>query len=282
MPKSMSGTLITVAPTGAEVEKSRVKALPTTPGEIANSARECWQAGAAAVHVHARDHDDLPTLDVGRVKETLAAIREATDLIIQVSTGGAISDSFEDRLGVLDTGPDTASLTCGTVNFGDAVFENPWPLMVDLYRQMRDRCIGVEFEIFDLGHIDGMKRLLDTEGYPYNGRVHADLVMGVPGGMAGTPLNLVLAVQQLPTEATFSATGVGGTSVPVMLTALACGGHLRVGMEDTLTLPGGEKVTRNTQLVERAAAFASLAGRPPLCIEEARDLLSLPGPVTAR
>src|SRR5215467_11092074 len=123
------GTLITVAPTGAESAKSAVPALPVTLDELITSAKECREAGAAVIHVHIRDAAAKPTLDLGLLKDTVHALREATDLIVQLSTGGAVTDSFDHRLAVLDAAPDACSLTCGTVNFGDDVFMNPWPFI---------------------------------------------------------------------------------------------------------------------------------------------------------
>ena len=104
-----AATLITVAPTGAESDKAAVPALPVTLDELAATAVECRAAGAAVIHVHIRDGDARPTLDLGRLKDTVQALREATDLIVQLSTGGAVTDSFEDRLAVLDAAPDACS-----------------------------------------------------------------------------------------------------------------------------------------------------------------------------
>lgn len=140
---------------------------------------------------------------------------------------------------------------------------------------MRDREIVPEYEIFDLGQMAALQRLLDKHGLPYGGHVHADLVMGVPGGMPGTAAALVAAVGMLPEGATFAATGVGRTTLPVMLAALSAGGHLRVGMEDTITFVPGQPVSGNPQLVERAAGIARLANRPPMSIEDARATLGV-------
>src|SRR5215471_2021877 len=153
-------TLITVAPTGAEVEKSAVPALPVTLDELVTTAKECQAAGAAVIHVHIRDGQARPTLDVSRLKDTVAALREGTDLIVQLSTGGAVTDSFDSRLAVLDAAPDACSLTCGTVNFGEDVFANPWGFIKDLYQLTQARGIVPEFELFDLGHIGTLHRLL--------------------------------------------------------------------------------------------------------------------------
>ncbi|MQW78083.1 3-keto-5-aminohexanoate cleavage protein [Nocardioides sp. dk4132] len=257
--------LVTVAPTGAETAKADCPALPTTLEELVATAVACEAAGAGMVHVHIRDAEHRPTLDLGRLIETVAALRESTDLVVQLSTGGSVHDPLEDRLRVLDAAPDSCSLTTGTVNFGDEVFHNPWPFVRELYRLSQEREVVPEFELFDLGQVAALRRLLDTEGLPYGGRVHCDLVMGVPGGMPGTTPALVAAVGMLPAEVTsWSATGVGRSTLPVALGALSMGGHLRVGMEDVLSLAPGVPVESNAQLVERAVALGRLAQREPL------------------
>jgi uncharacterized protein (DUF849 family) len=177
-----TATLITVAPTGAESAKADVPALPVTLDELVRTARECEALGAAVIHVHIRDDRTEPTLDLGRLKATVEALREQTRLVIQLSTGGAVTDPEADRLRVLDAGPEMASCTMGTVNFGDAVFLNRWDFIVELHNQLRDRDIVPEYEIFDLGQLTTLRRLLDKHGLPSGGHVHLDLVMGVPGG----------------------------------------------------------------------------------------------------
>jgi uncharacterized protein (DUF849 family) len=271
----MTNTLITVAATGAEAEKARVPALPVTLEELTSEAVACQQAGAAVIHVHIRDDEAKPTLDVSRLKDTVAALRAATDLIVQLSTGGAVTDGFDARLAVLDAEPDACSLTCGTVNFGDDVFANPWGFIKDLYQLTKERGVVPEFELFDLGHVATLHRLLGEFGPPPGGRVHCDLVMGVPGGMPGDVATLVAAVRALPEGATWSATGIGRTALPVLFGALGAGGHLRVGMEDTLTFSRGRPVTGNAELVQRAADLASLAQRPPMTPAQARAFLGI-------
>ena len=269
-------TLITVAPTGAESEKATVPALPVTLDELVIAAKECRAAGAAVIHVHIRDADARPTLDLGRLTDTVFSLRESTDLIIQLSTGGAVTDPYEHRLAVLDARPDACSLTCGTVNFGDDVFMNPWGFIKELYAKTLEYGVVPEFELFDFGHIATLHRLLGEMGPPAGGHVHCDLVMGVPGGMPGDAATLVQAVSALPAGATWSATGIGRSTVPVILAALSAGGHLRVGMEDTVTFSRGRPVASNAELVERAATLATLAQRPPMSPEAARDLLGVP------
>ena len=261
-----TGTLITVAPTGAESSKAAVPALPVTLDELVSTAKECEALGAAIIHVHIRDDDAEPTLDPGRLRATVAALKQSTDLI------------ESDRLAVLDAGPEMASCTMGTVNFGGAVFLNRWDFIVDLHTRMQDRNIVPEYEIFDLGQLTTLQRLLGKYGLPAGGHVHLDLVMGVPGGMPGTAAALVAcesAIRDLPDGTTFSATGIGRSTLPVMLASLSVGGHLRVGMEDTVTYMKGRPVESNMQLVARAVGFAHLAQRPPLTATEARTLLGI-------
>jgi 3-keto-5-aminohexanoate cleavage enzyme len=270
----MAGTLITVAPTGAETAKADVPQLPTTLDELVREARACQAAGASMIHVHVRDAEHRPTLDPVRLRDTVQALREQTDLVVQLSTGGSVHDPLDLRLSVLDAEPDSCSLTCGTTNFGDDVFLNPYPFMARLYEQAREREVVPEFELFDLGHVAALRRLLDTYGLPYGGAVHVDFVTGVPGGMPGTVAALVAGVQLLPPEVTsWSATGIGRTHLPIAAGALGLGGHLRVGMEDNLVYAKGEPVRDNAQLVRRAADLATLLQRPPLTTAEARSLL---------
>jgi 3-keto-5-aminohexanoate cleavage enzyme len=126
------GTLITVASTGAETAKESFPALPTTLAELTETAVACEAAGAAMIHLHIRDDEHRPTLEVDRLAAAVDAIRASTSLVTQLSTGGSVHDPLDARLKVLDADPDSCSLTMGTVNFGDDVFSNPWPFICDL------------------------------------------------------------------------------------------------------------------------------------------------------
>src|SRR3954453_17189677 len=203
----MDPLLITVAPTGAETAKADCPQLPTTPEELAQTAKHCEQAGAAMIHLHVRDREHRPTLDLKLLREWVAAVRESSDLVVQLSTGGSVHDPLDQRMKVLDAEPDSCSLTMGTTNFGDDVFSNPWPFVCDLYQLSQDRHVVPEFELFDLGHVAALHPLLARYVLPYGGKVHVDLVMGVPGGMPGTAYTLVAAAAPLPSQTTsWSAT----------------------------------------------------------------------------
>jgi len=277
-----SRLLITVAPTGAETSKADCPQLPTTQEELVDTAQRCEAAGAAMIHVHIRDDDHRPSLDPQRLTDTVDALHEQSDLVVQLSTGGSVHDRLEDRLKVLDARPDSCSLTMGTTNFGDDVFSNPWGFVRDLYQLSQEREVVPEFELFDLGHVHALHRLLDTYGLPFGGRVHCDLVMGVPGGMPGTTDALVAAVAAFPAEVTsWSATGIGRSTLAVALAALSKGGHLRVGMEDVLTLAKGVPVEHNAQLVERVVQLGAIVQRTPMSPDEARNLLQTKEPAAA-
>jgi 3-keto-5-aminohexanoate cleavage enzyme len=276
MSVSTDKLMITVAPTGAETSKTDWPQLPTTLDELVETGQQCQEVGASMIHVHIRDDDHQPTLDLARLTDTVDALHENTDLVVQLSTGGSVHDPLETRLKVLDAQPDSCSLTMGTTNFGDDVFLNPWPFITELYQLSQEREVVPEFELFDLGHVHALHRLLDKYGLPYGGRVHCDLVMGVPGGMPGTTDALVAAVNALPDAVTsWSATGIGRSTLSVALAALSKGGHLRVGMEDVLTLAKGVPVEHNSQLVERVVNLANIAQRTPMSPDEARDLLQI-------
>src|SRR4051812_42113027 len=107
------GTLITVAPTGAEAQKSTLPGLPVTLDELVACAKECEALGASIIHVHIRDDEARPTLDLGRLRATVEALREQCGLIVQLSSGGSVTDTEEHRLRVLDAAPDMASCTMG-------------------------------------------------------------------------------------------------------------------------------------------------------------------------
>ena len=232
------------------------------------------------VHLHVRRPDGTSSQDPELFRAAIRAIRARCDILIQTSTGGAVGMSVDERCGPLTLKgpdrPDMATLTTGTVNFGDDVFSNPWGFIKELYQLTQERQVVPEFELFDLGQVATLHRLLGEFGPPAGGRVHCDLVMGVPGGMPGDMATLAAAVAALPAGATWSATGIGRTTLPVLFGALAAGGHLRVGMEDTLTFARGRPVARNAELVERAAELARLAQRPPMRPDGARAFLGVP------
>jgi 3-keto-5-aminohexanoate cleavage enzyme len=194
-------------------------------------------------------------------------------MIVQVSTGGAVGMTAQERLGSLEAAPDMASLTCGSVNFGKGIFENPAPLMLEFAHALAAVGVRPELEIFDLGHLDNAAWLAGKA--PLNGPQHYDLVLGVPGGAAGAPRNVVALADRLPPGSTWSATGIGAAHLPVVTTAIACGGHVRLGFEDQIELTPGRLAASNAELVDRVVRLAELTGRTVATPARAREILRL-------
>jgi 3-keto-5-aminohexanoate cleavage enzyme len=265
--------IVTVAGVGAETTRAHNPALPHTPDEIAEDARRCADAGAAIYHLHCRSDDGEPTQDPQRFRDCVAAIRGRCDIVVQVSTGGAVWMGADERLGSLEARPEMASLTCGTTNFGQAVFSNPAPLMLDFARRMTALRVKPELEIFDLGHLDNAAWLCAKAPLP--GPQHYDLVLGVPGALAGLPRNLCALTQRLPAGSTWTATGVGRSHLPVALTALAEGGGVRCGLEDQVEYLPGRLARGNAELVERIVRLGGELGRPAASPARAREILGL-------
>jgi 3-keto-5-aminohexanoate cleavage enzyme len=264
--------IVTVAPTGAEVMPDQTPYLPVTPAQLGETARAIRAAGASVVHVHCRNDDGTNTHDVARFRAALGAVREAGDLIVQFSTGGAIGMTPEERGAPLELRPDMATLTCGTVNFGDDVFENSFPIMRALAARIRAFDVTPELEIFDLGHIGNAKRLA-AEG-AIDLPAHVDFVLGVPGALVATVENLIDCVRALPAGCTWSVAGIGRMQLPLATVAIAMGGHVRVGLEDNLYYSKG-RLARNEELVARVVRIAGELGRPVASPSQARAILRL-------
>jgi 3-keto-5-aminohexanoate cleavage enzyme len=274
----MEPLIITVAPVGAELMPDQTPHLPVTPAELAATASACRAAGAAVIHVHCREDDGRNTHAVARFEQALRAIREASDLIVQFSTGGAIGMTPEERAAPLELRPEMATLTCGTVNFGDDVFENSFPIMRGIAAAMARYGVRPELEVFDLGHLSNARRLAREGAIELP--QHVDFVLGVPGGLDASVEHLVDCVRALPAGCTWSVAGIGRMQLPLATVAIAMGGHVRVGLEDNIWYAKG-RLARNDELVARVARIAGELGRPVATPDEARRLLRLPGFVPA-
>src|SRR5579872_4196226 len=271
----MEPLVITCAPVGAEVRPDQTPYLPYTPQLLGETARAIREAGASIIHVHCRNDDGTNTHSVERFREAQDSIRAQSDLIVQFSTGGAIGMTPEERAAVLELRPEMATLTCGSVNFGNDIFENSFPIMRGILKKMNEYGVRPELEIFDKGHIANARRLARERllSFPQ----HVDLVLGVPGGLEATVQNLADLVDDLPEGCTWSVAGIGKQQLPMAMTAIAMGGHVRVGLEDNLYYDRGQ-LARNEDLVARIARIAAEAGRAVATPERARKMLGLPQP----
>ncbi len=274
----MDPLIITCAPVGAEVRPDQTPHLPYTPPLLGETARAVREAGGSIIHVHCRNDDGTNTHSVERFREAYEAIRAQSDLIVQFSTGGAIGMTPEERASVLELRPEMATLTCGSVNFGDDIFENSFPIMRGILKRMNEFGVRPELEIFDKGHIANARKLARERllSFPQ----HCDLVLGVPGGLDATVQNLADLVDNLPDRCTWSVAGIGRQQLPMAMAAIAMGGHVRVGLEDNLFYSRG-RLARNEELVARVARIAAEAGRPIATPDQARAILGLAQPAQA-
>jgi 3-keto-5-aminohexanoate cleavage enzyme len=268
----MDPLIITCAAVGAEVSIDQTPYLPYTPQRLGETARAVQEAGGSIMHVHCRNDDGTNTHSVDRFRQAYDAIRAQSDLIVQFSTGGAIGMTPEERADVLQLRPEMATLTCGSVNFGDEIFENSFPIIRSILKKMNEFGVRPELEIFDKGHIANARRLARERllSLPQ----HCDLVLGVPGGLEATVQNLCDLVDNLPDGCTWSVAGIGRRQLPMAMAAIAMGGHVRVGLEDNLFYSRG-KLARNEDLVARAARISVEAGRPVATPDQARKVLGL-------
>jgi len=274
----MEPLIITVAPVGAEITPEQTPHLATTPLKLGEVAAACRQAGASIIHVHCRNDDGTNTHEVERFAQAYEAIRSSSDLIVQFSTGGAIGMTPQERSAVLQLRPEMATLTCGTVNFGDEVFENSFPIMRGILEKMHQYGVRPELEIFDKGHLSNARRLQRERLLEFP--QHIDFVLGVPGGLDATVPNLCDLVGDLPSGCTWSVAGIGRMQLPMAMAAIAMGGHVRVGLEDNIFYSKGRLAT-NEELVARVARIAAELGRPVATPSQARATLGLAQEKTA-
>lgn len=268
--------VITCACTGAETTKAMNPALPTSAAEIAEAAYEAWLAGASILHLHVRDQEGKPTQDVATFRRAIDAIRAKCDIVVEITTGGAVGDSAEERLRpVIELEPEMASLDCGTVNFGDEYIVNTLPIMRKFAAEFRARKVRPTLECFDLGHVYA-SRMLQAEGLiepPF----HYGFVLNVPGAVPYSVDNLESFRRALPEGAHFTVMGIGRSSLPAQYGAIASGGWIRVGFEDNVYYSKGRLAKSNAELVERAVCIAREAQFEIATSADVRSMLSLRG-----
>lgn len=269
----MEKLVITVALTGNVPTKQMNPSLPVTAAEIAADVKRCRDAGASLFPVHARDAEQKPTLDIRVYKANVHAIKEvAPDVIIQLSTGARAGKDWDARANPIRLLPEMGSFTTGSNNLPGIVYENSPQFIEFLAGVYRETGVRPEIEVFETGMIANAL-ILEKKGY-LKPPLHFDFVLGALGAMPGTIKNLLFLSESIPAGSTWSVAGIGRMEIPLSAAAIAMGGHVRVGLEDNLTLPDGTAAS-NPLLVEKVVRIAREIGREVATPEEARRILSL-------
>ncbi|MFW5800037.1 MAG: 3-keto-5-aminohexanoate cleavage protein [Spirochaetota bacterium] len=274
----MEPLIITTAITGAETTKEVQPALPISPDEQAESSKESYKEGSRVIHLHVREDDGTPSQKLERFEESITKIREAVpEVIIQMSTGGAVGVPFEERMAPLKLKPDMATLNAGSLNFGKEVFINSLPDIERLAEYFKKMNVVPEIEVYESGMIDTVARLV-KKGVITHTPLHVQFVLGVPGGMTGEPKNLMYMsrhLKDLIPSATWGVAGIGKYQLPCAMMAMVMGGHIRVGFEDNIYYHKGVPAKSNAELVARIRRIAEENGRKIASPEEAREILGL-------
>lgn len=275
----MNKLIVTAALTGGFQGKEANPNLPEQPDEIVQAAYECWQSGAAIVHLHARDKQGKPTDDVAIYTKIISRIKAKCDVVVQISTGGGPGLTPEQRIKVIDSNPEMASLNMGTMvrtRWGDGdVFLNTRSQIEDYAKAMLDKNIKPEMEV------NSHSMLVDVENLISRGLIkkpyYVNLVLGMThqGALPAQPKHLLSLIDYLPPDSIFNVSGVGAGQLPLTTLAMILGGHARVGLEDNVLYTKGVLADSNAQLVERTVRMARELGHEIASPSEAREILQL-------
>lgn len=268
--------IVTAALTGAVTTKQENPNLPTQPEEIALAAIRCYVAGAAVVHIHVRDDEDLGSMRFDKFEKAVGLIREAKcPVVLNLTSSGGQGFSWEDRVRPFkELKPELASFDAGTMNWlNSTVFMNEPKFLELCGKEMIAAGVKPEIEIFDMGMLNTAKYYLKTG--VLQAPAHFQLCLGAPGGMEATTENLVYLVNHLPEDCTWGAFGIGRGASEVTLAALALGGNVRVGLEDNVYYNAGVLAESNEQFIGRIQRLAAEFGRTLATPDEAREILGL-------
>ena len=284
--------VITVAVTGSIGDKSKHQALPVTPKEIADSAVEACSAGASVVHVHVRDPETAePSMEFELYQEVVERIRNASDMVINLTTGAGArivpDDSNPVGLSpettwrspekrtehVVKLKPELCSLDVGSMNFGPRVFANTLDHVEEMARQIKTAGVKPELEVFDMGHIEIGKNLL-KKGLVESPPIF-QLCLGISWGIPANTKTMLLMKESIPPDAIWAGFGVGPTSFAMVAQSALLGGNVRVGFEDNFYLGRNTPAESNAQLVEKAVSILKSLDKEPASPKEAREILHL-------
>lgn len=303
-------TIITCALTGAIHTPTMSDALPWTPDQLADQAIAAAEAGAAILHLHARNPETgAPSIDPAHFAPVLARIKAATDAVVNISTGGSLTATIQQRIAPAQTfSPEMCSMNMGSLNFSfhglagrydtwtfdwerdyvagseGNIFRNTFKDIREAAQALAPEKIKFEHEIYDVGHLYNLKFLMD-QGL-FRAPIFLQFVMGILGGIGADTENLVFlkrtADKLFGEQYRWSVLAAGAAQIPMAVTASQMGGHVRVGLEDSLFIARGELATSNAQQVAKVRRLIEDLGNAVATPDDAREILALKGPASVR
>lgn len=273
----MTPCIICVAITGSLPTKANNPAVPTTITEQIDSACAAFEAGASIVHVHVRNDDETPSSDPEKFKQFQEGMSKACpEMIVQFSTGGR-SGAGKQRGGMLPLCPDMASLTVGSNNFPNRVYDNDPALISWLAEEMRRYNIKPELEVFDLSHLFKAAEMLQSG--EILGKPYMQFVMGVknamPADRAVFDFYIKTAKRLFGEDVMWCAAGIGAQQIIINEWCISAGGHARTGLEDNIRLDKHRLAPSNAALVKRVTDLCARYERPVANASQARQMLGL-------
>lgn len=276
--------VITCALTGVLANRKQCPNIPYTPVEIAEEAKRAYDAGAAVVHIHARNDDGSPTFSPAVFAKIKEEIRKRCPIILNFSTGTMVDDVGDQITYIRESRPEIAALNMGTMNYAkysarqkrlvfDMVFPNTYEKITKLLSAMNDAGVKPELECFDTGHTHGIWPLIDMG--VLKPPLQFSFIVNVLGGIPPLVESLQLQTKLIPPGSEWEVIGISHSQWRMLATALVLGGNVRVGLEDHFYLPNGEMAKSNGELVEVAARLVRDVGRKVASVEEARKILHL-------
>ena len=279
--------VITCALTGVLANRNQCEAIPYTPVEIAEEAKRAYDAGAAVVHIHARNDDGSPTFSPATFAAIKREIQARCPIILNFSTGSLTGDVSDQTTTIHEVRPEIGALNMGTMNYAkysekreqfvfDMVFPNTYEKITKLLRAMNEAGVKPELECFDTGHTEGIWPLIDMG--LLKDPLQFSFIVGVLGGVPPMVESLQLQTKIMPRGSEWEVIGIGRCGWRMIASALVLGGNVRCGLEDNFYMPGGTTQARsNGDLVEVCARMVRDTGRKVASVDEARKILSLGG-----
>ncbi len=276
--------ILTAALTGVAANRKQCPAIPYTPVEIAEEARRAYEAGAAVVHIHAREDDGSPSHRVEVYRAIMEETRRRCPVILNFSTGAVGIPATERVAHIAELRPEIGALNMGSMNYAkyspekkafhfDHVFANPFADIAMFVGAMNEAGVKPELECFDAGHVHNAEPLVDMG--LLRPPLQFSLILGVLGGIAPTTRSLVHMASLLPPDSTWEVIGISHHQWRLLAAALSMGGNIRVGLEDNFYVREGVMARSNAELVEKAVRMAEDVGRTVASVDEARVMLGL-------